>query len=42
MNGWGCPKIVPFEDLEVDPRCEGLGYSVQGFEGMKAYKDKDD
>lgn len=41
-SGWNTPRIIPFEDIEIDPRCEGLQYSVGSFEGMKAFKSEKD
>ena len=32
-SGWGIPKIVPFEDLELDPFNCSLHYAIQCFEG---------
>ncbi|XP_062944798.1 branched-chain-amino-acid aminotransferase, mitochondrial isoform X2 [Cynocephalus volans] len=40
-NGWGQPRIQPFQSLMLHPACSGLHYSVQLFEGMKAYKGRD-
>jgi len=38
-KGFGPPRIVPHHKLEIDPAAPALHYSVQAFEGMKAYKD---
>jgi len=37
-NGWGTPKIVPYQNLEISPAATSLHYGLQCFEGMKAYK----
>lgn len=37
-NGWGKPKIGPLKNLELHPAAKCLHYSVEIFEGMKAYK----
>lgn len=37
-NGWHDPKIVPYGDFQMSPASSALHYSVQCFEGMKAYK----
>jgi len=39
-KGWDVPKITPYRDFEISPAAAALHYSVQCFEGMKAYKDK--
>ena len=36
-NGWGAPKIGPFRNLELHPAAKVLHYSIELFEGMKAY-----
>lgn len=37
-NGWGAPKIVPYQNLSLSPAATSLHYGLQCFEGMKAYK----
>ncbi|KAJ2804613.1 branched-chain-amino-acid transaminase bat2 [Coemansia guatemalensis] len=37
-GGWGAPEIKPYGPLEIDPASFALNYSVQTFEGMKAYR----
>lgn len=41
-EGWGRPKIGPFKNLEIHPAAKCLHYSIEIFEGMKAYKGVDD
>lgn len=42
-NGkWGEPKIMPYGPLAFSPAMMGVNYGQACFEGMKAYKDKDD
>ena len=42
-NGsWGEPEIVPYAPLQLDPSASALHYGQAIFEGMKAYKDKND
>ena len=41
-NGkWGEPRLVPYGPLEFTPAMMGVHYGQACFEGMKAYKDKD-
>ncbi|XP_007536049.1 branched-chain-amino-acid aminotransferase, mitochondrial isoform X2 [Erinaceus europaeus] len=40
-KGWGPPRIQPFQNLTLHPACSALHYSLQLFEGMKAYKGGD-
>lgn len=40
-DGWLEPKIVPYQNLSLDPATCVLHYAFECFEGMKAYKDKD-
>ena len=40
-KGWHDPRIVPYGPLEVDPSMMVLHYGQATFEGMKAYKTKD-
>ncbi|XP_060145802.1 branched-chain-amino-acid aminotransferase, mitochondrial isoform X3 [Globicephala melas] len=40
-KGWGQPRIQPFQNLTVHPACSALHYSLQLFEGMKAFKGTD-
>ncbi|XP_059007354.1 branched-chain-amino-acid aminotransferase, mitochondrial [Mustela nigripes] len=40
-KGWGQPRIQPFQNLMLHPACSGLHYSMQLFEGMKAFKGSD-
>ena len=42
-NGaWQQPQIVPYQNLSLDPSAKIFHYGQSVFEGMKAYKDKDD
>lgn len=40
-EGWGRPRIQPFQNLTLHPACSALHYSLQLFEGLKAYKGGD-
>lgn len=37
--GWHAPRIVPYQNLSLDPSACVLHYAFECFEGMKAYKD---
>uniref|UniRef100_A0A0G4HLC3 Branched-chain-amino-acid aminotransferase n=1 Tax=Chromera velia CCMP2878 TaxID=1169474 RepID=A0A0G4HLC3_9ALVE len=37
-TGWHSPSIHPFQNLSLHPAASSLHYSLQCFEGMKAYK----
>lgn len=39
--GWGTPKISPYHNLSLDPSTCVFHYAFELFEGMKAYRDKD-
>lgn len=39
---WGEPKLMPYGKLEFSPAMMAINYGQACFEGMKAYKDKDD
>lgn len=39
---WGDVKVVPYGPLNFTPAMMGVNYGQACFEGMKAYKDKDD
>ena len=42
-NGkWGEPRLMPYGKMEFSPAMMGVHYGQACFEGMKAYKDKDD
>ena len=42
-NGaWEVPKIVPYQPLSLDPSSKVFHYGQSIFEGMKAYKDKEE
>lgn len=41
-NGWGAPRIVPYQNLSLSPAATSLHYGLQCFEGMKAYKSLSD
>lgn len=38
QNGWDSPEIVPYGNISIDPAAKVFHYSLEGFEGMKAYK----
>ncbi|XP_040592090.1 branched-chain-amino-acid aminotransferase, mitochondrial isoform X3 [Mesocricetus auratus] len=40
-TGWSPPRIQPFQSLTLHPACSALHYSLQLFEGLKAYKGSD-
>lgn len=39
-DGWHTPRIVPYQNLSLDPATCVFHYAFECFEGMKAYKDK--
>ncbi len=41
-RGWYDPRIVPYGPLELDPAAMGLHYGQEIFEGLKAYRGRDD
>nr|KAF6273689.1 branched chain amino acid transaminase 2 [Pipistrellus kuhlii] len=41
QTGWSQPRIQPFQNLSLHPACCALHYSLQLFEGMKAFKGSD-
>ncbi|XP_068959506.1 branched-chain-amino-acid aminotransferase, mitochondrial isoform X1 [Petaurus breviceps papuanus] len=40
-EGWGTPCIHPFRNLVLHPACSALHYGIQLFEGLKAFRGKD-
>ncbi|XP_062994793.1 branched-chain-amino-acid aminotransferase, mitochondrial isoform X2 [Elgaria multicarinata webbii] len=40
-KGWGKPHIKPFQNISVHPATSAFHYSVQLFEGMKAFRGPD-
>lgn len=38
-DGWQTPRIVPYQNLSLDPSTCVFHYAFECFEGMKAYKD---
>ena len=40
-QGWHDERIVPYQNLDMDPACMVLHYGQAIFEGMKAYKASD-
>ncbi|KAM9299686.1 branched-chain-amino-acid aminotransferase, mitochondrial [Gastrophryne carolinensis] len=40
-KGWANPQIKPFQNLSLHPATSALHYSVELFEGMKAYRGED-
>jgi len=41
-RGWHDPRIVPYGDFSIDPAAMGIHYGQEIFEGLKAYRGKDD
>jgi len=41
-KGWHSPRIEPYKQLQLDPAAMVLHYGQEVFEGMKAYRGKDD
>jgi len=41
-NGWHNARIQPYGPLQIDPACPVLHYGQEIFEGLKAYRTKDD
>lgn len=41
-QGWHDPRIEPFHPFEISPACVVLHYAQEVFEGLKAYRTKDD
>src|SRR3954453_12194798 len=39
-HGWLTPRIIPYQNLSLDPATCVFHYAFECFEGMKAYKDK--
>ncbi|QBM86478.1 branched-chain amino acid aminotransferase [Metschnikowia aff. pulcherrima] len=39
-NGWAAPTITPYHTLNFDPSTIVFHYGFEAFEGMKAYRDK--
>lgn len=42
LGGWQKPHIIPFENISLHPAAKVFHYAVELFEGMKAYRGKDD
>uniref|UniRef100_A0A3Q2QCN8 Branched-chain-amino-acid aminotransferase n=1 Tax=Fundulus heteroclitus TaxID=8078 RepID=A0A3Q2QCN8_FUNHE len=40
-DGWDAPQIKPFQNLSLHPACSALHYSIELFEGMKAFRGVD-
>ena len=40
-NGWENPRVEPYGDLHIDPAAMSIHYGQEIFEGLKAYKGKD-
>ncbi|MFD1314168.1 branched-chain amino acid aminotransferase [Namhaeicola litoreus] len=38
---WQEPKVIPYQNISLDPSAKIFHYGQSVFEGMKAYKDKD-
>lgn len=41
-SGWGQPKIVPFHLIQLHPAAKVLHYAQELFEGLKAYRGRDE
>ena len=41
-KGWHNPRIEPYGDISIDPAAMGIHYGQEIFEGLKAYRGKDD
>jgi len=41
-EGWGAPRIEPFDNLSIHPAASSLHYGVQCFDGLKVYRGKHD
>ena len=41
-NGWAAPEIKPYQTLNLDPSSIVFHYGFECFEGLKAYRDKED
>jgi branched-chain amino acid aminotransferase len=41
-TGWHDPRIVPYGNFQIDPAAMGIHYAQEIFEGMKAYRGKND
>lgn len=41
-RGWFDPRIVPYGDFHIDPAAMGIHYGQEIFEGLKAYKGRDE
>ncbi|KAM3863700.1 branched-chain-amino-acid aminotransferase, cytosolic-like isoform 2-T2 [Diretmus argenteus] len=41
-GGWEAPQIKPFQNLSLHPASSALHYSIELFEGMKAFRGVDD
>ncbi len=39
VDGWRSPRIMPYQNLSLDPATCVFHYAFECFEGMKAYKD---
>ncbi len=37
--GWHQPRILPYQDIRLDPTASVFHYGFECFEGMKAYRD---
>jgi branched-chain amino acid aminotransferase len=40
-HGWFEPRIIPYQNLSLDPASSVFHYGFECFEGMKAYRGKD-
>lgn len=40
-GGWASPKVMPYQNFQLDPSASALHYGQALFEGMKAFRQKD-
>ena len=41
-TGWHDPRVIPYGNFQIDPAAMGIHYAQEIFEGLKAYRGKDD
>ena len=42
LGGWHDPRIIPYQPITLDPSCMTFHYGQTVFEGLKAYRTKDE
>ncbi len=40
-KGWHDPRIIPYQNINLDPSCLTFHYGQTVFEGLKAYRNQD-